>query len=294
MADRTAINYVDASWNPVAGCTPVSAGCQHCFAARYARRHLGAFADGDRMLGALQDFNFVRCRDDQLDVLLHWRQPRTILVPTLGDLFHPDVPDEFIDRVFAAMAHSGHHRLLLLTKRPVRMQAYLTTRRRRARINDAACQCVGAPVWSQQDDEEPLPVGPEWPLRNVWLGVSVEDQATADARIPILLQTPAAHRWVSVEPMIGLIDFIDRPLDPESTMGEWSAIDTIDWVVIGGETGPRARVCRLEWIRDVVGQCRAAGVPVWVKQLGRRYEPGGTYLSDELLAMRDRPAALEV
>jgi protein gp37 len=252
VADRTTINYADASWNPVAGCTPVSAGCNHCFAARYAGRHLGAFDDR-------RPFSVVRYREDQLELPLRWRKPRTILLPTLGDLFHPDVPDEFIDCVFAAMSCCPQHRFLVLTKRIQRLRQWLRENPRRGL----------------------------WLVPWLWLGVSVEDQASADERIPILLQTPAAHRWVSVEPMLGPVNLREMAHHDDWHVDALDPPDRsrrLEWVVIGGETGPGARACRMTWISALVDQCDQADVPVWVKQWGRNVpdlDPSGESLVQE-------------
>ena len=174
----------------------------------------------------------------------------------MADLFHEDVPDEFIDQVFASMALTPRHRFLILTKRPERMRTYLIWER-----PDLVRQ--GA-VQNQMDFRTHRDA---WPLPNVWLGTSVEDQRSADERIPHLLATPAAVRFVSAEPLLG-------PVEVSSWLYRGHPVNTllqskrIDWLIVGGESGPRARPMDLAWARSLVAQCRAAGVPVFVKQLG--------------------------
>lgn len=242
---NTGIPYLSEHWSVTSGCTPVSEGCRHCWAKRMAGR-----------MWKDRPFSDVRCHEDRLSQPLHWRKPRRIGVSFMGDLFHQVVPDDFIDRVFATMALTPRHTYHLLTKRPERMAAVVPTL---------------ASMHTARD-------GSGWPLPNVWLGVSVEDQATADQRVPILLQTPAAHRWVSVEPMLGpvLLYGPERP--------SWDEPNVIDWLVCGGESGPGARPCDVSWIRALVDQTHKACVPVFVKQLGRwplsdrdENERGGRY-----------------
>lgn len=211
-----------------------------------------------------------------LDAPLRWRKPARIFVNSMSDLFHEAVPDEFIDRVFAVMALAPQHTFLVLTKRPERMRGYMD---KLSRYPEGHCwegALRGFRVFGPDFKTVDLP------LRNVHLGVSVEDQATVDQRIPILLQTPAAVRWVSYEPALAGVDFTDivvgrgsgseHHINALSMEGDNVADDEeysgacIDWVVVGGESGPKARPCDVAWIRSAVEQCRAAGVPVFVKQ----------------------------
>ncbi len=281
----TRIEWTDRTWNPVTGCTKVSAGCKHCYAEVMAKRTFGrlyppvACVAGPMTrehaagLPALRPRRFtdVQCHPDRLDAPLRWRKPAMVFVNSMSDLFHEDVPDAFIDRVFAVMALAPQHTFQVLTKRPERMRAYCASR------FNGAVYGVSSP------DHETVC----WtsPLRNVWLGVSVEDQATADARIPLLLQTPAVVRFVSYEPALGLVDFDrlhsasaddlehrwDSCLSGE-VFSPWAdgmvAAPHLDWVIVGGESGPKARPCDVAWIRSAVQQCKAARVPVFVKQLG--------------------------
>lgn len=249
------------TWNPVTGCTKVSAGCKHCYAeavaGRFWAKQYPAVVDPmpdsarafyeERNNGAVADaiekrprrFTDVMCHEDRLALPLKWRTRRTCFVNSMSDLFHEAVPNEFILNVFAVMAVASEHTFIVLTKRPERMRALL-----------------GA--WRA---DEPAEIH-SWPLPNVWLGVSVEDQPTADQRIPLLLQTPAAVRVVSYEPALGPVDWM---------RGEHhgpARVACLDWVIVGGESGPKARPCDVAWIRSTVQQCREAHVPAFVKQLG--------------------------
>lgn len=263
MAD-TNIEWADATWNPVVGCTPVSAGCANCYAATMARRLEGMGVagyeehDGLRIAevrgGRAVFTGSVRCIDDRIAEPLRWSKPRRIFVCSMSDLFHEVVPFDFIDRVFAVAAISPQHRFLMLTKRPERMAEY--TRRR--------------PI-AQTEEETGGIEACRWPLPNVWIGTSVEDQRAADARIPHLLRCPAAVRFLSVEPLLGPVDLecVGDGLDETATAGpRWSS--GIHWVIVGGESGPKARRCNVDWIRGVVRQCSDANVPCFVKQLGSR------------------------
>lgn len=275
MADGTAIDYVDASWPVVAGCSRVSPGCTNCFAVRHSwrlahnsnpavsRPYQGTVEQrGDR----LDWTGTVRCLPERLDWPLRWRSPRRIFVCNMADLFHPAVPNEFIDDVWDVMHECQHHTFLILTKRPERMWAW---------YNWATGANPGDPNWMWRDNH----------LSNIWLGVTCENQEQADRRIPILLQVPAAVRWVSIEPMLGPVD-LSRWLEPDCPACDATgigipqlgtgcpvcqgtgAIPTLSWVVVGGETGPGARPLHPYWVRSVRDQCVAAGVPFWFKQRG--------------------------
>lgn len=298
MGDQSAIHWTDATWNPLVGCSRVSEGCRKCYAEREAYRqehNLGqpkyagttkwvSKPDGPR--GEPRWTGLVALWEPVLDQPLQWRKPRRIFVNSMSDLFHEQVPDEWIDRIFGVMAQASQHTFQVLTKRPERMRDYVgimadryTRQARGVRVARA-----GSPV-SIPDD---APGGMDWPLPNVWLGVSVEDQATADTRIPLLLQTPAAVRFLSVEPLLGPVDlapkdsvvkmlspfygpngFDETGSQPVRERRSWH-FPNVNWVIVGGESGPGARPCHLRWIRGVRDQCRGAGVPIFVKQAGSR------------------------
>ncbi|MHB1098118.1 MAG: DUF5131 family protein [Burkholderiales bacterium] len=192
MSALTSIEWTDVVWNPVTGCSKVSEGCRNCYAEAVAHRFWGA-----------RKFTDVQCHADRLAQPLHWKKPRRIFVNSMSDLFHEAVPDEFIDRIFAVMALTSHHTYQILTKRPSRMQDYaaqlLNEGDRWSRFGDAVGPLIGNQAY-ELAGERP------WPLPNVWLGVSIEDPVTADERIPILLRTPAAVRFVSIEPILGIVD----------------------------------------------------------------------------------------
>lgn len=223
MSDRTYIEWTDATWNPVSGCSKVSQGCKYCYAERmFHRPYLG------------RDFTDVRVHPDRLDQPLHWKKPRRIFVNSMSDLFHEKVSREFLKSVMGITVDCGQHTFQILTKRPKRMRDF--------------CMSVGG-----------------FPP-NVWLGVSIENQQTADERIPILLQTPAAIRFVSYEPALGPVD-ISRSLHVE-TIGGVELEPWINWVIAGGESGPRARPSHPDWFRSARDQCQEAGVPFFFKQWG--------------------------
>ena len=239
MGDRSTIEWTDATWNPVTGCTHVSEGCRYCYAERVLPR-------------TGQSFDKVVCHPDRLEAPLHWRKPRRIFVNSLSDLFHEDVPDEFIRTVFKVMGEARQHTFQVLTKRPERMRAY----------TQSLLDENDFPTLSGST-EEPFP----W--SNVWLGISCEDQKTADERIPLLLQTPAAVRFISAEPLLGPIDL--------SRIGGKSAMAyrmigveprRLDWVIVGGESGPHARPMHPDWARSLRDQCFAVDVPFFFKQWG--------------------------
>jgi protein gp37 len=237
----------------------------------------------------------VMASDDVLTMPLRWRRPRLIFVNSMSDLFHESVPDKWIDRIFAVMALCPQHTFQVLTKRPKRMRAYLSCDPDVLR-NRWYC-AVPAGKWPISVAEAYAAIHPHcsnetraiyrrtaavWPLPNVWLGVSVEDQARADERIPELLATPAAIRWISAEPLLSDIRFRGTSEDGQRQW-DWLTGETgtmfrdgpdfdqgpkLDWVVAGGESGRGARPMHPAWARSLRDQCAAAGVPFFFKQWG--------------------------
>lgn len=287
MADRTGIEWTDATWNPVTGCTEVSPGCDHCYARTFAERWRGV--PGHHFERGFD----LTLRPERLDQPLKWKRSRRIFVNSMSDLFHADVPDEFIAKVFVIMALAREHTFQVLTKRPARMRALLSSGERwRELLREADS-------WSCFLDL-PLPVqrflavrrwiygtgvytDPVAALPNVWLGVSVENQQWADIRIPVLLDTPARTRWLSCEPLLGPLDLsgwlgteracpgVEMPpgsVPPRGHTFDCCSPGLIDWVVAGGESGPGARTMRPAWARSLRDQCRVAGVPFLFKQWG--------------------------
>ena len=266
MSAKSAIEWTDATWNPVTGCTKVSQGCHHCYAERDWARLAAPRTPPNIYTG--RDFTDVRCHPEKLDIPLRWTKPRRIFVNSMSDLFHESVPDEFILKVFDVIrqCQNGYapgldklaawHTFQILTKRPERMRDFCTRLRFREKLYLSP---FNAPDFN-----------PMTSLRNTWLGVSVEDQATADERIPLLLQTPAAVRWVSAEPLLGPVNLrCVAPFDDFHT----DALDTPDptrklrWIVAGGESGPKARPMHPDWVRSLRDQCQAAGVAFFMKQI---------------------------
>ncbi|MFM9959319.1 MAG: DUF5131 family protein [Phycisphaerales bacterium] len=216
----------------------------------------------------------VRTVPDRLDVPLKRRTPTVWFVNSMSDLFHGAVPFEFIDRVFAVMALCPQHTFQVLTKRPVRMAEYMTRRRviydgfsrkfGASKMEKSPCDDVYTIVRKHPGHERDALI---WPLPNVWLGTSVEDQQRADERIPHLLRCPAAVRFLSCEPLLGAVDLSQWlwTMDGDRRHGR---LNHLHWVITGGESGPKSRPCNVEWIRSIVTQCKAAGVPCFTKQLG--------------------------
>ena len=267
---KTKIEWTEYSWNPVSGCTPISEGCQNCYAKRMSKRLAGR-------CGYPADDPFrVTLHPERLDEPLKWKKPRRVFVCSMGDLFHEDVPFGFVDRVFAIMALTKQHTFLVLTKRPIRMRQYidgLTLQR--------ICEAAPLGLTDIQVADLRAYVRDNFPLPNVWLGVTAENQQRADERIPILLQIPAAVRFVSVEPMLGPIrlqrDWLMCPGGAEYGHGmsltrvhAGGCCDRhprIHWVICGSESGPNHRKTKIEWIRDLREQCISANVPFFLKQM---------------------------
>lgn len=337
MSQNSTIEWTDATWNPVRGCSRVSPGCLNCYAEKVATR----FSDPGQPFHLFADrlpkphwTGKVDLVESHLMDPLKWRKPKRIFVNSMSDLFHEGLSDEQIDRVFAVMALCPQHTFQVLTKRPERMLEFFRTRPGPVRIFGEAVGDDGNPVHEGKyrvmengfgnrqvdvdvyrapvkglacfaadigsggtegvDDASDCHVSVQftgldfigltapWPLPNVWLGVSVENQATADARIPLLLQVPAAVRFVSYEPALGPIEFRDIRQERGNNIDALRGgiyhplhgfirqdIPHLDWIIVGGESGPGARPFEVAWARNTVEQCAAAGVACFVKQLGR-------------------------
>jgi protein gp37 len=273
---RTSIEWTQSedgtkgyTWNPVTGCSKVSAGCTNCYAERLSHR----FKWTDKPWNAAYAAENVKLHPERLEEPLKWKRPRRVFVNSMSDLFHEQVPFEFIAKVFDIMAHTPEHTYQILTKRPARMKEFI----------------------ERYDPENLAP----YPLPNVWLGVSVENQDAADERIPLLLQTPAAVRFLSCEPLLGPVDLTRINLGVKNTRGygprriEWDALtgwehhydpdsvkddhskacvsnpsQKVNWVIVGGESGPNARPMHPAWVRSLRDQCKAAGVAFFFKQWG--------------------------
>jgi protein gp37 len=273
--DKTKIEWTDTTWNPIRGCSRVSEGCRNCYAERIAARfskpgepYAGVARQtkaGGRWTG---EVTFIEAH---LADPMKWKHPRKVFVNSMSDLFHEAIPNIWVDKIFLIMMAMQRHTFQILTKRPERMRDYCASKETLSRIARFAVEIasdipgVKFSAWNKPDGFTGIC------LPNVWLGVSVEDQATADARIPLLLQTPAEKRFISYEPALGAVNLHEyiHLLDPEY----WSATNPrkeglLHWVICGGESGPGARPMHPAWARSVRDQCAAAGVPFFFKQWG--------------------------
>jgi len=252
MGDRTKILWADASWNPVAGCSkkPLSPGCQNCYARVMAHRmggngqHFEGLATAEEWTG---DIGFYR---NILVKPLQWTRPRNIFVSSMGDLFFENVPDNVIDEVFGVIAACAvhehrNHRFLMLTKRPERLRQYINRCALKRWANYAA------DLMEDGDTYFDLVRQLKWPLENLWIGTSTENQEQFDKRVPEILRCPAAGRFVSVEPMLGKINFGYVV----SVFGNLKR-SFLDWVICGGESGPKARPVHPDWVRGLRDQCQ--------------------------------------
>ena len=273
---RSSIEWTDRVWNPVTGCSEVSPGCGNCYARKQSER-LKRMGSPKYSRG----FEVVE-HESALDLPITWNRPSRVFVNSMSDLFHDEVSDEFIERVFAVMALCGHHAFQILTKRPERMRRYvLDVGLGKAggeiqRVADSTYKISGSPLDRVEDFIIP------WPLPNVWLGVSVEDQRRADERIPVLLDTPAAVRWISAEPLLGPISLskwvfdrrqevrhlINGPAQLNRDQAEALVPRPLDWVVAGGESGPGSRPMDAAWVRSLRAECADARTAFFFKQWG--------------------------
>jgi|SRR5215510_2257694 len=227
MSENSSIEWTDATWNPVTGCTKISPGCAHCYAETFAER----FRD---VRGHPYEQGFdLKLWPERIDLPLRWKKPRRIFVNSMSDLFHKDVPNEFISRVFDIMQRAKHHTFQVLTKRAERLE-----------------ECIKKNFTTDN-----------WPS-NVWVGVSVENDEYS-WRIEHLQRTPAHVRFLSIEPLLGPVRLNEKLLRG------------IQWVIVGGESGPRARRMQSEWVMEIKQQCKRLGVPFFFKQWGA-YDQAGS------------------
>lgn len=285
---KTSIEWTDETWNPVTGCDKVSPGCDHCYAEGIANRFAGTpqFPNGFA----------VTPHPERLTHPLRWKKPRRVFVNSMSDLFHDQIPDEYIARVFAVMGLASQHTFQILTKRHGRMRSLLSS--------DWWRDHLLPEVIHEMADGTDYTV--HYPLPNVWLGVSTEDQRWADIRIPALLDTPAAVRFVSAEPLLGPIELRGAwipgkpgPLTTDDMVGmlRWDDRTGIDWVIVGGESGPKARPMELHWAQELRDQCNASGVAFLFKQWGEwapDYAASDAVLGHPMRRVGKKPAGREL
>ena len=310
MSDGTAISWSDATWSPVTGCTKTSEGCTHCYIDRTPPfRMAHRKFDGDHV-GATTG---VQLHSERLGIPMKWRKPRRIFVCSLADLFQDEVPTAFIAEVFAVMSLAPQHSFQVLTKRHARMRALLNS----PEFWQAVDQARGVRGY------EALPAGTNY-LPNAWIGVSTESQKWADIRIPALLDTPAAVRWISAEPLLGPVDLgswlkdpvfnpayrvarcgqrsshgphvvehgPDQPRNCPGTSGRTYRPRRLDWVVCGGESGPKARPMHPHWARQLRDQCVEAGVAFHYKQHGEWAATTEAITADDSRTLALHPAGM--
>lgn len=323
MSTNTSIEWTDVTWNPVRGCSRVSPGCDHCYAMGQAHRFSGPGNTYEGLTtirkGKVDWTGAARFVPEMLREPLRWRAPKRVFVNSMSDLFHHSVTNEQIAAVFGVMAACPRHTFQVLTKRPVRAAEWFEwahDQRCHGNTTTEVMRSHAVEVGRFRAVDGSMPKGPghkllgfdtRWPLPNVWMGVSCETQNAADERIPLLLKTPAAVRFISAEPLLERIDvrpFVyrgthrvcprclfstnERIVDTDCPNGDGGTLGpdiALDGVIVGGESGPGARPCALEWIQAVVAHCRDADVPCFVKQLG------ANIVSEERACATDEEAA---
>lgn len=255
MGDKSGIEWTDATWNPVVGCSLVSPGCTHCYAMRMAARleAMGQkkYAGTTKKIdGKVFWTGKINLDYDALTIPLRWKKPRRIFVNSMSDLFHGEIEYAFIDKVFGVMALCKRHIFQVLTKRPDEAWRYMQYSARREQIIR-----IGAQMVEDADDVYDSLFNEDWPLKNIMLGTSVENKRDGIPRIEALRDTPAAVRFLSIEPLLEDLGRLD--------------LRDIHWVIVGGESGPGARPMHPNWARSIRDQCQAAGVPFFFKQWGK-------------------------
>ncbi|MEG4497005.1 phage Gp37/Gp68 family protein [Microcoleus sp. F10-C6] len=265
----TLISWTDETWNPLVGCSKISAGCSRCYAAEAAKSaRLQQFPQYQKVSDWDGTIEFV---ENQLLKPLSWRSPKKVFVCSMSDIFHANVKDEWLDKIFAVMAIASHHTFQILTKRPEQMREYFQNNpwERIYQLIDSDSKTFPTQKYPNLgillDSLEKM-VSTSF-LPNIWVGTTVENQKTANDRIPHLLQTPATKLFLSCEPLLECVSLDQTFTNSDGEQSTW--LSSIDQVIIGGESGPGARGCELDWIRFMVNQCqRASDVAIFVKQLG--------------------------
>lgn len=253
MGKESKIEWCDSSWNPIRGCTKISQGCKNCYAETFAERWRGVPGHPFE-----QGFD-LKLIPHKLGEPVKWKEPKRIFVNSMSDLFHDGVPFEYICKVFAVMGIENRHTYQILTKRPERMREFMTGKDRHKEILEAYFELNSQKVLKTTMVDGR---GGWFPLENVWLGTSVEN-ADVLHRIDTLRQTPAALRFLSIEPLLGPLGKLN--------------LEGIGWVIVGGESGPGARPMHPDWVREIRDQCQAAGVSFFFKQWGE-WIPSGQRL----------------
>lgn len=294
MPGKSNIEWTETTWNPVTGCSKVSPGCAHCYAETLTRRYAGAAGWPETFLpwtpeNAEQN---VVIHKDRIHQPSRWIKPRMIFVNSMSDLLHENIPDIYVEMIIDEMERASHHTYQVLTKRATRMREILQRReRRKLDYANAFALCPTEEMRTSPAAKDARKRAEAGPPKHIWWGVTVENQRWADERIPILLDTPAAVRFISAEPLLGPLDLkpylycqcnawsrraamrqeqrdnepIHSATCPISANGSYRKLG---WVIIGGESGPHHRTFDPEWARDLVRQCRDAGVPAFMKQMG--------------------------
>jgi protein gp37 len=292
MADSSAIEWTDATWNPVTGCDRVSPGCAHCYAldlaARLKRMGNRRYQKDGAPKSSGPGFG-VTLHEDVLEKPLRWRRPRRVFVNSMSDLFHEEVPDEYIAKVFAAMAAAPQHTFQVLTKRPERMRDWF------AWEGDGINRCGTVRNefdWNFAQRCEPMARLFDWPLPNVWLGVSIENRRFVH-RADLLRETPAAVRFISAEPLLGPLQISPGNIGTWPKGQDGLVLRDIDWLIVGGESGPSHRPIRPEWVRQLRDSAELQRVAFFFKQWGGRTpKAGGRELDGRTWS--EFPAALPV
>lgn len=263
----TKIHWADKVWNPVTGCTKISPGCQNCYAEKMAKRLAGRY-------GYPADEPFrVTMHSDRLKEPGKWKKSKRIFVCSMGDLFHENVPFSWVDMIMKVAWDNRKHTFIILTKRPDRMLQYFSELSTPGTSSPAAARLLESRNYSQEHHGWHMRYLRRGHLQNLTIGVTAENQEQANKRIPILLQIPAAVRFVSVEPMLGPVDLESKVVQIVHEDNDGYGVEMIkglDWVICGGESGQKARSMNPEWAESLHDQCKAAGVPFFMKQLSGR------------------------
>lgn len=306
MGAKTGISWTTSTWNPVTGCDKVSDGCQLCYAEQVALRFAGT--------AAYPNAFDVTLRPERLDQPLRWGKPRLVFVNSMSDIYHSEIPTDYVAQMFAVMALAPRHIFQILTKRHGRMRSLLSSDAFVANVAEHTHRMwasmpgkrEAAPEWIGSDRRDWM----TWPLPNVWTGITVEDQAAANLRIPALMETPAAVRWLSCEPLLGPVNLcrcdgsafeVKRHPFLVNRACPLHGDTRLDWVVVGGESGAGARPMETAWVESLRHQCAVADVPIFVKQMGTVWarqngQPGKADTMDTLpegLRIREFPAGAE-